>query len=101
VNLTKFFDKLEFPDFCNILFGKENIKIDHVYFLAMQVTADKDFVPRLMDVPNLKIENCELDLKNVKYELKELKHLELINNTIQLPTKSKTFLKLKSLHLIN
>ena len=69
----------------------------------MDIINDKKYIPALLDVPIVTLQDAKLDLRNYKESLSRLQSLKLQNCEVKYPPlKSKPlFENLKCLHLLN
>ena len=94
-------NNLPIADFSESLFGKEHVELASVTFEGSNFHCDKDYIPKLMNLRDIKIRNTNINLKNLKVKMDNIESLSISSSEIEFPSAATVFEKVPKLTLEN
>jgi hypothetical protein len=94
-------NNLPIADFTESLFTKDHVELASVAFEGANFHCDKDYLPKLMNLRDIRIRNTHINLKNLKVNMDKIESLSISSSEIEFPSAASVFEKVSKLTLEN
>ena len=94
-------NSLPIADFTESLFNKEHVKLASVAFESSNLQFEKDYLPKIMNVSDIRITNSYIHLKKLKVQMDKIESLSISSSEIEFPSAATVFEKVPKLILEN
>lgn len=94
-------NSLPIADFTESLFNKEHVQLASVAFESSNLQFEKDYLPKIMNVSDIRITNSYIHLKKLKVQMDKIESLSISSSEIEFPSAATVFEKVPKLILEN